>query len=176
MELLFWSCLVGGILYAVVSVIFSDAISEAVDGALDFVSGDALPWLQPMTLVSGITIFGGAGLMLEQYTSLGTALVLLLAAMIAILLGMAVYFLYVRPMENSENSTGYSLQELGGKMGEVLVSIPPSGYGEVLIRVGAAGVSGQIAASYDGEAIPLGSKVVVVEVKDGTLMVSRIEL
>lgn len=176
MELLFWSCLGGGIVYAVVTIILGDVISEAADGALDFLFGDALPWLQPMTLVSAITIFGGAGLMLEGYTPLGTGLVLVFAAMIAVVLAIAVYFLYVRPMENSENSTGYSLQELGGKMAEVLVSIPPSGYGEVLVRVGAAGVSGQIAASYDGEAIPLGAKVVVVEVKDGTLMVSRIDL
>ncbi len=61
MDILFWSCLAGGILYALITVIFGDIISEALDGALDFLSGDALPWLQPMTLVSAITIFGGAG-------------------------------------------------------------------------------------------------------------------
>ncbi|MBJ6363268.1 NfeD family protein [Paenibacillus sp. GCM10012307] len=176
MEILFWSCLSGGILYAVITVIFGDVISEALDGALDFLSGDTLPWLQPMTLVSAMTIFGGAGLMLSRYTALGTTVVIIMAAMIAIILGIAIYFLYVRPMENSENSTGYSIQELGGKVGEVLVPIPSSGYGEVIVNVGAAGVAGQIAASFDGQEIPMGSKVVVVDVKEGTLLVSKIEL
>ncbi len=118
----------------------------------------------------------GRGLMLQRYTGLGAAAVIILAVLIAIVLGIAIYFLYVKPMENSESSTGYSIQELGGKMGEVLVPIPSSGYGEVIVNVGAAGVTGQIAASFDGQEIPTGSKVVVVDVKEGTLLVSKIDL
>ncbi|MFS0727735.1 NfeD family protein [Paenibacillus sp. 1P07SE] len=176
MEGLFIACLVGGILYAVVSVIFGDVLSEALDGMLDFLSMESMSWLQPMTLVGGITAFGGAGLLLTRYTAIGAWAVVLIALLSSVVIGISVYFLYVKPMQNSENSSGFSFQELSGKIAEVLVPIPASGYGEVLLRVGSAGVTNQIAASHDGEPIPAGSKVVVVEVRDHTLYVSRLDL
>jgi membrane-bound ClpP family serine protease len=175
METLFLSCLALGILFAVLSVIFGDWLSQAMEGALDFLSLEGPAFLSPMTLFGGITAFGGAGLMLTRYTSIGLWAVLLLAALIAIALGAAVFFLYVRPMENSENSIAFTLQSLSGALGEVIVSIPATGYGEVLIRVG-AGVTNQIAASFDRQPIPEAAKVVVVEVKESVLYVSQVDL
>ncbi|WP_020615394.1 NfeD family protein [Paenibacillus daejeonensis] len=176
MEGLFIACLAGGILYALISVIFGDILSEALDGVLDFLSMESMSWLQPMTLVGGITAFGGAGLLLTRYTAIGAWAIVLIALLSAVMIGISVYFLYVKPMQNSENSTGFSFQELSGKIAEVLVPIPATGYGEVLVRVGSAGVTNQIAASHDGEPIPSGSKVVVVEVRDHTLYVSKLDL
>ena len=46
-------------------------------------------------------------------------------------------FLYIRPMERSENSSGYSMNELTGLIGEVLVPIPVVGFGEVMVKAGA---------------------------------------
>ncbi|MFC4778390.1 NfeD family protein [Paenibacillus sp. GCM10023252] len=175
METLFWACLAGGLLYAFITVIFGDWLSVALDGALDFLSVDGHPWLQSTSIVSGITVFGGAGLLLEKYSSLGAFTVVALAVLIAIAAAVLLFFLYVRPMQNSENSVGYSIAELAGQMGEVLVAIPAKGYGEVMVKVG-AGNTNQIAASFEGAAIPSGARVVVVEVKDGTLLVSEIHL
>ncbi|MDF2814361.1 MAG: rane protease regulatory rane protein [Paenibacillus sp.] len=174
MEAIYWACLSGGILFAVVTVIFGDLISNAVHGALDFLSVDGLPFLQPMVIVSIITVFGGAGLMLEHYAALAALLDAVIAIIAAVLIGILVFMFYVRPMQNSENSTGYSIHDLSGKLGEVLVPIPARGYGEVLIRTGAANTN-QIAASYNGEDIASGARVVVVEVREDTLYVSRIE-
>jgi len=176
METLFIACLVVGVLYALISVIFGDILGEALDGMLDFLSMESVSWMQPMTLVGGITAFGGAGLLLSRYTAVGAWAVVLIALLAAIVIGISVFFLYVKPMQNSENSSGYSFQELAGKIAEVLVPIPATGYGEVLVRVGSAGVTNQIAASHDGEPIPTGSRVVVVEVRDHTLYVSKLEL
>ncbi|HUC93726.1 MAG TPA: NfeD family protein [Paenibacillus sp.] len=176
MEALFWASLAGGMLYAVVAIIFGDLISQALDGALDFLSMDGMPWLQPMTLVGGITVFGGAGLLLDAYTALGTAGVLLLSLLSGAVIGAGVYFIYVRPMQNTENSTGYSIRDMEGKPGEVIVPIPATGYGEVIVRVGPAGVTSQIAASFDGEPIAAGDRVVVVEAKGGTLYVAKLDL
>jgi len=175
LETLYMACLVSGILIALVSIIFGDWLGAALDGVLDLMSFDGLPWLQPMTIVGGITVFGGAGLLLERYTALTAAVVIIISLLIAIAVGAAVFFLYVRPMENSENSIAYSIAELSGKLGEVLVPIPSAGYGEVMIKAG-AGVTNQIAASFDGEPIAEGAKVVVVEVKEGTLYVSEVSL
>lgn len=167
------TCLIGGVLYAIVSVIFGDWISQALDGMFDFLSLDGPSFLQPMTIVGGITIFGGAGLLLERYSGLTWTMIALLALLIAIAGAIAVFFLYVRPMENSENSIAFTLGSLAGSLGEVIVPIPEQGCGEVLVKVG-AGNTNQIAASYEERAIPSGSRVVVVEVREGVLYVSEV--
>jgi membrane protein implicated in regulation of membrane protease activity len=173
-EQLFWACLAGGVLFAIVTVVFGDLLSHALDGILDFLSVDAVRKLRPMVIVSVITAFGGAGLLVLHYTPLGSGLAVLLASAAAIAVGILVYVAYVRPMENSENSTGFSIRELSGRIGEVLVPIPPRGYGEVLVKVG-AGHTNQIAASFDGDTLEAGVRVVIVEVRDDTLFVSRLE-
>lgn len=175
METLYLACLIGGILYAIVNVIFGEWIGQALDGLFDFLSHGGHSLIQPTALVGSITVFGGAGIMLTRYTSLGWGVVLLLSALIALAAGAGVFFLYVRPMEQSENSIAFSLNSLSGSLAEVLVSIPGEGYGEVLVKVG-AGVTNQIAASYEGVPISAGSRVVVVEVKEGTLLVSEVDL
>lgn len=175
METLFMACLIGGILYAIVSVVFGDWLSQALDGMLDFLSLEGHPWLEPTAIVGGITVFGGAGILLGRYTAFGAAAVIFVALFIAIIAGAGVFFLYIRPMEESENSIAFSLQALSGMLGEVLVPIPASGYGEVMVKVG-AGFTNQIAASFEGVDIAGGRRVVVVEVKDNTLYVSEVNL
>ncbi|MBB3114431.1 membrane-bound ClpP family serine protease [Paenibacillus phyllosphaerae] len=177
MEALFWTCLSFGILYAIIAVVLGDWLSLAFHGALDFLSIDGHKLLQPTSLVGSITIFGGAGLMLERYSSLEETVVLLVSLLIAIPAGLGIYFVYIRPMERSENSTGYSITELMGAIGEVLTPVPAIGYGEVLLKKGAS-VTHHIAASFDQETIPSGAKVVVIEVdvQEGTLLVSKLDL
>lgn len=175
METLFMSCLVGGILYALVSIIFGDLIGQALDGALDFLSLDGHSWLSPTALVGGITTFGGAGILLGRYTAFSSTAIVVIALFIALTAAVAVFFLYIKPMEQSENSIAFSLNDLSGKLGEVLVPISAKGYGEVMVKVG-AGFTNQIAASFEGVEITSGSKVVVVEVRDSTLYVSEVNL
>jgi membrane protein implicated in regulation of membrane protease activity len=169
---LYWSLLAGGVIFAVISVLLGDLISQAIDGALDFLSVD---FLQPMVIATAATSLGGAGILFSKYTSLGTLFVLVVSAVIAILLSVIVYFAYVKPMQNSENSTGFSIYDLQGKMGHVTVPIPSHGFGEVLIRVG-AGHTNQIAASFEQEVISEGDRVVVVEVREDVLYVSQITI
>ncbi|MBP3961149.1 NfeD family protein [Paenibacillus lignilyticus] len=175
MEGLFMGCLVGGILFAIVSVVLGDWLSASLDGMLDFLSLDGHPILQPMAIVGGITVFGGAGLLLDRHTGLGPAIVLVLSILCAVAAALGVYYFYVRPMQKTENSTGYSMKELAGTIGEVSVPIPAKGYGEVMIRVG-AGLTSHIASSHDGVLIPNGSRVVVINVEGHSLMVSLLEL
>ncbi|QAY65487.1 NfeD family protein [Paenibacillus protaetiae] len=175
MEALLWGCLIGGALYAIVFVVFGDGISQAIDGMFEFLSWDGHPWAEPTTIVGGITVFGGAGLLLRQYSSLGALAVIVLALVIAAVVSGALFFLYVRPMKNSENSIAYSLREFTGALAEVITPIPEQGYGEVLVKAG-AGYTNQIAASFEGKPIPGGARVVVVEVKEDTLYVSELDL
>lgn len=166
MEIVFWSCLAFGVLMALATLIVGD-----MGGAFDFLPHDLF---EPVVLAGGITIFGGAGLLLDRYTALQAGGVYACAGAAAALGGLAMHFVYVRPMKNSENSVAYSIRDLEGKRAEVITSIPAVGFGEVLVRVG-AGNANHIAESFDSEALAEGTKVVVVRVKDDVLGVSRLE-
>lgn len=170
----YWVCFIGGVLFALVTIIFGDILGDFLDGFFDFLSMDHFDFLQPMVLVGGITILGGSGIMLHHYTRLEPLPVAVISLAIAVVASVIVYFAYVKPMKNSENSSGYSMQDLVGKIGEVTVPIPVGGYGEVVVKAG-LGLTNQIAANMDQTEIPTGTRVVVGEVKDGVLHVFRFE-
>lgn len=171
---LYWGMLTIGVLCALVSLLFGDLLGHAFDGALAALSLDGLDWFQPMTVLSGLTVLGGAGVLLTRYTAQSAGVVLLLSVLIAAACSLATYMLYVKPLRNSENSVAFSMAELVGALGEVSVPVPAKGYGEVLLRVG-GGVTNQPAASFDGKPIPDGARVVVIDTKEGTLLVSEWE-
>jgi membrane-bound ClpP family serine protease len=160
---LFWGCFIAGVLFALVVLLLGDIFHV-----------QHMHIFQPAVTVSGLTVFGGAGILLMRYSDLGPAAVLLGSLLLAAVLSMAVYFLYVKRMNQAENSIGISIRDLTGRIGEVSAAIPPQGYGEVVVKAG-AGLTNQIAASFEGESLESGARVVVVEVKDDTLYVSRLE-
>lgn len=171
---LYWGLLITGVLFALVTVVFGDLMSGAMDGMLDWLSSDVLHYLQPMVLFSGVTVLGGAGILLTKYSPFTAAAVLVLSLLAAVLSGALIFFLYVKPMENTENSLAFSMQDMVGRIGEVTVPIPAQGCGEVMMRMG-GGVTNQIAESFDANEIEAGARVVIVEVKDGTLFVTRLD-
>lgn len=160
---LFWGCFAVGVLFAVLTIVLGDLLHT-----------DHFHFLHPVAVIGGLTVFGGAGILLMRYTALAAGVVLLLSLLLAVAISLALYFLYVKRMRQAENSTGFSIRELAGRIGEVSAAIPPRGYGEVVLKAG-GGFTNQIAASFDGEALPSGTRVVVVEVKDDTLYVSRLD-
>ncbi len=170
----YWGLLITGVLFALVTVLIGDLLSNALDGMFDFLSGDVLHWLQPMVLFGAITVLGGTGVLLTGYTSLAAWAVFVLSLLAAVASAVLIYFVYVKPMERTENSVAFSMQDLVGRIGEVTVPIPARGSGEVVMRIG-GGVTNQIAESFDGTEIAAGLKVVTVEVKDGALLVSCLD-
>lgn len=158
---LYMGCLIAGVLLAVVMLLFGDWLGGVAH---------SLHVIQPTSLIVGLTVFGGAGVMLLRYTELADGAVCTASILLAILSAFVMYFLYVRPMRNAENSTGFSIQDLSGRVGEVLTSIPAHGYGEVLVRFGAGNVA-HTAAGLNGEAIEEGARVLVIEAREGTLYV-----
>ena len=173
MTTIYWFCLGGGFAFSLLLVLFDgllDGALDALDGAVDALDlGGAL---DPLSAVAGLAVFGGAGLVLDAYTGLGTAPEVVIAAAIGIVTAIVMHVAYVKPMKRSENSTGFSQAEYVGKTGETNTSIPAGGFGEVVIKMGAS-TTFQTAASFDGTPIPDGTPVVVVEVdREGTLRVS----
>ena len=125
---------------------------------------------RPVTLLGTVTAFGTSGLVLTKTTTFTPSMVLWSSLGVGIVSFFLLYFIWVRPMEYADNSTAFSIQELKGKTGEVITTLPSKGYGEVLVPIG-SGHTNQIAASIDQKEIPQGTKVVIVEVKDHTLYV-----
>lgn len=169
---IYWGCLIGGAIFAVATLLFGDIVGADHDIAAGHHDGSG--FLKPAVIVSAIAIFGGAGVTLTRLTHLGGWTVGLLAGIAAVLAAVAVYFLYIKPMMRSENSVGFSMNDLVGKIGNVITPIPGKGHGEVMIRVGASNTN-QIAASIDNTDIPAGATVVVVEIDRERVYVASID-
>ncbi|MDT3425017.1 membrane protein implicated in regulation of membrane protease activity [Paenibacillus forsythiae] len=171
MHTLYLSCLALGILFAIVSLLAGDLIGHALGGMLDFLSFDAL---SPTVLAGGITVFGGAGILLTRYSGLADRAVLVLSLLISVFTSVLVYMGFVKPMDKSEMSTGFSMSELPGKIGEITVPVPAQGFGEVMVKFGAANTL-HTAASFDRRPLTAGAKVVIVEVREGVALVSELD-
>ena len=173
MTTLYWYCLGGGFAIALLLVVLGDVLEgamDAVDGALDAIDLGGV--FDPLSAVFGVTLFGGAGLLLDAYAGLAAAPEVAIAAAVGVAAAVLLHVVYVKPMKASENSTGFSVQEYVGKTGELTTGVPPSGFGEVVVRMGAS-TTFQTAASFAGDAIPSVTRVVVVEVApDGVLRVA----
>lgn len=166
----YWLCLGLGVVFAVLALLLDGVLDGLLDGldAFDGLDG----FLDPLSLVGGVATFGGVGVLLSTYTALGTVPGALTAAGVGVALSLVMHFAYVRPMKRAENSTGFSMQEYRGKLGEANTAIPATGFGEVLVRM-AGSTTFQTAASFEGIEIARGTPVVVVEVDpEGTLRVA----
>jgi len=166
-ETLYAVCIGIGLVYALCMLLFSDIIGHWM-GHIE------IPILQPVTLVSGVTAFGGSGLLLSQASSFSSVTIILLAAAGGAAIAILSYFVWVEPMERAETTVGYSIQELVGQVGEVLTTIPAEGVGEVLLTM-VSGRSNHMAASFTNSPIPEGAQVIILEVRDHVLYVDRLE-
>ena len=176
MTTLYWYCLGGGFALTLLMLVVGEVLEaamNALDGALEALDiGDAF---DPLSGVAGVALFGAAGLVLDGYAGLADTPEAVTAAVIGLVGAIALHFVYVKPMKQSENSTGFSVREYAGKTGELTTGVPASGYGEVVVRMGAS-TTFQTAASFSGEPIPTGTPVVVVEVgADGVLRVAPLD-
>ncbi|MDD2402345.1 MAG: protease [Clostridia bacterium] len=174
MENVYLGCLIGGIIFAVITILFGDIIDSTFDGFFEAISLDGFDFIDTTVIVAGITIFGGTGILLNTYSPWKTISVLLTTVVITLILTMFFFFLYIKPMKNCENSIGFSVKDFIGKTGEVTVPIGPKGFGEILLKIG-VGHTNQIAASFDGKEYSTGLMIVVTDVKDGTVYVSNSE-
>lgn len=172
MQEFYWGCLIFGVIFSIATVLFADIAGSFLDSFFPALSLDHLAWLQPIVIVGGMTLLGGTGVLLTNHTELTAAEISVLSLLTATVLSALIYFLYVKPMRTCENSSGFFIKQLIGKTGEVVVPIPASGCGEVLIKIG-AGNTNQIAVSNDNVALAAGTQVVVTDVKNKILYVSN---
>jgi membrane-bound ClpP family serine protease len=172
---LYWTCLLIGVVFTLITVLLGDVIDHTVDGVLDFLHLDGVHVLRPLVIIGGLAGLGGAGIVFTKFLMLTEIIILGLSILLGIILAMSMYFVFVKPMQHAESTTGFSVTELSGHIGEVITTIPATGCGEVLVKVG-AGHTNQIAESVTHKEIVAGTRIVVIDVaQDGTLYVSPFE-
>lgn len=131
---------------------------------------EGIPFFNPILIGSFVIFVSAIGYVLEIATSWSSILILVIAAIAGFLLTTCLNLFVLVPMKSAEHSLAVTEDSLKGKIGKTIIPIPEDGFGEVLLE----NVSGRIAKaakSFDGNEIPEGVKVLVVQVKDGVLYV-----
>ena len=127
--------------------------------------------LSPITIATFITAFGGVGLIVNNLTSLSPVLGLLISTASGLALSGAMSLLYTRVLMEAQGSSEVQIGELVGQTGEVIAPIPENRVGEVVLVARGTRVR-RTARSADGQAIPRGTMVDIVE-EAGNVVIVR---
>lgn len=132
--------------------------------------GEITPFFNPALILAFITFFSASAYIMEIVSSLSTVLIIIISVVIAFILTSVLNLFVFIPMKSAEESLSYTEESLKGRVGKLILSIPLDGYGEIVIE-SKSGTISKPAASYDKEEIQAGSRVLVIEVKNGILYV-----
>ncbi|MDF2904667.1 MAG: hypothetical protein K0S25_2305 [Bacillus sp. (in: firmicutes)] len=157
-----YSLIISGVV-TVLYLLFGDVLSLVLNGIFN-----------PMLVFSFITIFSAGGYVAEMYTSFHSGWIAAFSAVVSFIIVTLLNVFILIPISQEEESLVYEESDLRGRVGTVITTVPEDGFGEVLIE----GISGRIlkpAVSLKKNAIPNGSKVLVIDVDNGVLQVEPCE-
>jgi membrane protein implicated in regulation of membrane protease activity len=138
----------------------------------DIFAGFDLPdFLNPTLILSFLTIASGSGYVLISLTSFGALPVFLISFVIAFILVTIINLFILVPISTAHESLTITEEDIKGRLGTVITSVPIDGYGEVLIT-SKSGTFSKPAVSFDREAIPSETKVLIIDIQNGVLQVS----
>lgn len=148
--------------------LFYVLFSDLQDGIFE-----ALP-INPALIFAFLSIFSASGYLFEKSSNFhhatGAIISFFIALIVTILLNVFVFI----PLASAEESLAYHEEDLKGRIGRVILTIPADGYGEVILE-GASGTIAKPAKCYKDETILDGTEVIVVESKEGVLYVAPYE-
>ena len=165
-DLVFGVCLLigGGLLLLTLIV---DDIFGGLLSALHF--GFDVAGVSPTPILLGFVAMFGVGGLFGLHSLGANPGIATLVGVVAGLFGSSVVFGAFKVLRQAESTSTFDLQEMVGSTGRVLVGIPASRFGTVLISF--AGSSHNMTATADSE-IPAGKVVKVVAVAGGNLVVA----
>lgn len=126
--------------------------------------------LNPTVVLAFITIFSSMAYLMEKFTSVGSLIIFLASLITALILVTLLNVFILVPLSQAEATLAYSDEDLKGRVGKVIISIPIDGFGEVIIQ-GNGGNIAKTAVSFDKEAIAYDTDVLIIEVENGVLHV-----
>lgn len=164
-----YGLIIGGVL-TLLYMLFSD-VFDLIDGIGD-IAPDSI--LSPPVILSFIAVLSGAGYIFEFRNSFDHLANFVLSTLISLVIVSIIHLFILVPLANSEQSTATSISDLVGKEGEVIITIPTHGIGEVLIK-SKFGSTGNMAKCASNTGIRQGTIISVIEIdQDGILIVEPI--
>ncbi|QDP39068.1 hypothetical protein [Radiobacillus deserti] len=163
---MYWWLLWGSLAIAIIFLFLGNVLDGLLDGLGEL--------FNPLLLFGTLSVIAGSGVLLTKYTVWSPLLVLTISIFIGICAYFLLYYFLIIPMSRAESSNAISVYDLQGKMGEVLTTIPATGMGEVFIEL-PNGSRNETAKSFDEADIQQGTKIVVIEVQDQIVYVSKLE-
>ncbi|MCP4541652.1 MAG: hypothetical protein GY832_31350 [Chloroflexi bacterium] len=127
--------------------------------------------LSPITIATFITTFGGVGMIVNSLTTFVPAVGLLISTTSGLVLSGTMYLIYARVLMAVQGSSEIRMGDLTGLTAEVIAPIPEGNVGEVVLIVRGARARSTARAA-DGQAIPRGAMVEIVE-EAGNVVIVR---
>lgn len=138
----------------------------------DVFAGFDLPdFLNPTLILCFLTIASGSGYVLVSLTALQVLPIFLISIVTSFILVSIINLFVLVPVSAAHESLTIDEADLKGRLGIVITSVPIDGYGEVLIT-SKSGSFSKPALSFDQEAIPSQTKVLIIDIQNGVLHVS----
>lgn len=158
--------IVGGVL-----TLFYILFGDLLEGIFEVISEGPV---NPILVLSFITIFSSMAYILEKFMTLNSLLVFISSIVTAFIFVTLLNIFVLVPLSRAEATLAYSDEDLKGRVGKVITSIPLEGFGEVIIE-GKGGNIAKSAVSFEEEAIAYGEQVLVIDIENGVLKVTKHE-
>lgn len=139
---------------------------DILDGIFDF------GIFNPVLFFSFMTFFAAEGFIFEKVSSLASWGILIISAGSALVLVLVLNIFVIIPVKSAESSLTYKSDDLRGRIGRVIISIPEQGFGEVVIKSNSGTIS-KPAVSFEGDPIEYGQDVLIIDIKNGVLYVAE---
>jgi membrane protein implicated in regulation of membrane protease activity len=167
MNIFFWVCFGVGAGYTVIAFLLGEVLNLAdFDTDMDL-SGGVSP-LKPSVIAAFVTVFGGAGLLLQRVMAL--ILVLPLAALLGLTVAFLMYRFIIVPLARAQNTSAVEIQSLIGQSAKVTEKIFQGGYGQITYHVNGNTYTSPAKAENGGE-VARGMQVEIMYIQDNTYFV-----
>jgi membrane-bound ClpP family serine protease len=161
-EIYLFGLITGGIL-TFLYILFSDIVEGIFEAIPDGI-------FNPTLTFSFVTIFSATGYLLEKLSPLNEFIVFGISSILALFLVILLNIFVLVPLRSAEESITLTEDDLKGRLGKVIISIPEDGFGEVVLE-GNSGTLSMSAKSFDDQPIPYEKEVLVIDVKESVLYV-----
>ena len=146
--------------------------SDGTGGSHSIVSWFSI-FLNPITAVSFLTVFGGMGIMGINYFKWISVIVFLVALGSGIIVSTLLYNFVAKPIYRSENTSNVSRVELIGTAAEVTSEIIANGFGTIKYTVNSIKYTGP-ARHIENKSVKQGERVFICKIEDNTFYISEI--
>ncbi len=134
-----------------------------ISGHMDVGTDLPLSPLSPTVLSTFLTGFGGGGMLAHSYMGLSTGKGVLVALFTGMMLSGGTFAALAVLFRNTQAGSEFTLDDLTGKVVQVITPIPEHGMGEIALVIKGTRINGP-ARSVDGHEIGRNSAVTVVRV------------